>query len=67
MVTWVGVGLHMGVIPRSQRGHLKVTARSNQMKMGENSSFLLQFCALNEMSMTVQIHLEPNSIRADDT
>ena len=66
MVTWAGVGLHMGVTPRSQQGHLKFTARSNQTKMGENSSFLLQFCSLNEISVMVQIHLVPNFIRADD-
>ena len=30
MVTWAGVGLHMSATPRSFKGHLKVTTRSNQ-------------------------------------
>ena len=35
MVAWVG-GFHRGVIPRSWQGHLKVTAKSNQLKMVES-------------------------------
>ena len=60
MVTWVGVGLHWGVTRRSWQGHLKVTARSNQLKIGENNQFLLvllQFSSL-EMSMVVENPLD---------
>ena len=59
-MTWVGIGLHRGKSPRSCQGHLKVTERSNQLQIGENSLFLLvllQFSSL-EMSMVVEIHLD---------
>ena len=36
-------GPHRGVMPRSWQGHLKVTARSNQLKTGKNSLFLVAF------------------------
>ena len=35
MVTWVGFVLHGGANPRSWQCHLKVTARSNQPKLGK--------------------------------
>ena len=49
--------------PRSWQGHLKVTARSNQLKMDENNLFLflfLQLCPL-KMSMVIQTYLERNT------
>ena len=62
-MTWSGVGLRMSANPRSWQGHLKVTARSNQLKMDENNLFLflfLQLCSL-KMSMVVQTYLESNT------
>ena len=53
----------MSATQRSWQGHLKVTARSNQLKMDENNLFLLfflQLCPL-KMSMMVQTHLKPNT------
>ena len=53
----------MSATQRSCQGHLKVTARSNQLKKDENNLFLLfflQLCPL-KMSMMVQTHLEPNT------
>ena len=37
MVTWVGIMLHGGVTPMSCEGHLKLTARLNELKTVENS------------------------------
>ena len=62
MVTWVGVGLHMGITPRSCQGDIKVTGKSNQLLIGENTLFLMvlfQFSSL-EMSLVVEIHLDPS-------
>ena len=53
----------MSATPKSWQGHLKVTARSNQLKMDENNLFLLfvlQLCPL-KISMMVLTHLEPNT------
>ena len=60
MVTWFGVGLERGVTPRSQQGHLKVTGRSNQIQIGENSLFLLILLQFNslEMPMVVETHID---------
>ena len=33
---WVGVGFDRVVTLRSYQGHLKVTGKSNQLKIGEN-------------------------------
>ena len=51
MVTWVVVGFHRGVIQRSWGGHLKVTTRSNLLKMVENSLFLLFLLTLCSLEM----------------
>ena len=51
----------MSATQRSWQGHLKVTARSNQLKIDENNFFLLfflQLCPL-KMSMMVQTNLNP--------
>ena len=60
MVTWFGVGLDRGVTPRSKQGHLKVTGRSNQIQIGENSLFLLVLLHFNslEMPMVVKTHID---------
>ena len=39
MVKWVGVGFHRVVSARSWKGHLKITARSNERKTRENCLF----------------------------
>ena len=41
MVKRAGVGLHMGITPRSIQGHLKVIFRVKSAKKGEKSKFLL--------------------------
>ena len=46
MVTSVGVWFHRGVTLKSWWGHLKVKARSNQLKTVENNLFLLTLCSL---------------------
>ena len=43
MVTWVGAGLHRGYYPKVMTGHHKVTGRSNNLQIGENSLFLCCF------------------------
>ena len=60
MVTWIGVGLDRGVTPRSQQGHIKVTGRSNQIQIGENSLFLLVLLQFNslEMPMVVETYID---------
>ena len=60
MVTWFGVGLDKGGTPSSQQGHLKVTGRSNQIQIGENSLFLLVLLQFNsfEMPMVVETHID---------
>ena len=65
IVTWSGVGFYMCATPRSWQGHLKVTARSSQLKMDENNLFLLFFLQLcpHKMSMMVQTNLEPNTFQ----
>ena len=62
METWFGVELDRGVTPRSQQGHLKVTGRSNQLKIGRISLFLLLLLQFNllQMSMVVETHLHPS-------
>ena len=59
MVTWVG--LDRGATLRSQKGHLKVTGRSNQLQIAENSLFLLVLLQFNslEMTMVVETQLDP--------
>ena len=37
----------MGVTLKSQKGHLKVTGKSNQLQIGENSLFLLVLLQFN--------------------
>ena len=41
MVKRAGVGLHMGITPRSSQGHLKVIFQVKSAKKGKNSKFLL--------------------------
>ena len=52
-----------GATPRSWQGHLKVTARSNQLKLGRHSlfvQFLLQLFSF-EISMMVVTYLGPST------
>ena len=60
MVTWFGVGLDRGVTPKSQQGYLKVTGRSNQIQIGENSLFLLVLLQFNslELQMVIKTHID---------
>ena len=41
MVKRAGVGLYMGITPRSSQGHLKVIFMVKSAKKGENGKFLL--------------------------
>ena len=50
---WASYGCYPKVTTRSSQVHSKVKSD----EIGENSSFLLQFCSLNEISVMVQIHL----------
>ena len=61
-LTWchglLGVGCHRRVVQRSCKGHLKVTANSNQIKTVENSLFvlfLLTLCSLDMYMMACNI------------
>ena len=59
MVTWGGVGFHRGVIPRSWKFHLKVTARSSQYKMVESTSLDQHFQYIGQIPTRVHMMTSP--------